>query len=54
MSGDATIFRQWRQNFTTTLGPVKGGHEQVVHKKVREMHVAKESGSMLDEGMGQS
>ncbi len=33
--GDATIFRQWRQNFTTSLGHVKGGHEQVVHKEVR-------------------
>ena len=30
VNGDKSLFRQWHQKFTTALGQVSGGHEEII------------------------
>ena len=39
---DKSLFRQWRQKFTTALRQVGGAHEEIVHRLVKEIDLGRE------------
>ena len=42
VNGDKSMFRQWRQKFTTALGQVVESHEEIVHRLVKEIDLSRE------------
>ncbi len=42
VNGDKSLFRNWHQKFTTSLGQVAGAHEEIVHRLVKELDLGRE------------
>ena len=46
VSGNKFILRQWQQKFTTALGQIGGGHEEIVLQLVKEIDLGKKMGTV--------
>ncbi len=47
VSGDKSLFRQWRQKFTTALGQIGDAHEEIVRRLVKEIDLGKDMGKVV-------
>jgi hypothetical protein len=41
IKGDKSLFRHWHKKFTTALGQVSSGHEEIVQRMVKDIDLGK-------------
>ena len=54
VNGDKSLFRQWHQKFTTALGQVSSGHEEIVQRMVKEIDLGSDLETSLPKYPGTS